>query len=143
MVRSVLSFAWSCTCTHSLPASLKNATFPICGFQRRVIWSSRPFSLAFCSSWRSRSSLLSFFSSTSFIVTWLWCASTLGCDRFTPAQSLSENEFNGRNGTTHTSNYDFSFGFLDLYQSLLGTRLEEGRQRFVPGMFDVHRSTSS
>ena len=138
----VQSLFWlRCACTHSRPASLKNATFPICGFQRRVIWSSRPFSLAFCSFWRSRSSFLSFFSSTSFTVTCLACPSTLGCDWLTPEQRLSGGKPHLFD-VVHTSNHDFSFGFLDLDQSLFGTRLEEGGQRFVPRMFDVHWSTS-
>lgn len=130
-----------CGCTHSRPASLKNATFPICGFQRRVIWSSRPFPLAFCSSWRSRSSFLSFFSSTSFTVTCLACSPTLGCDWLTPGHHLSRDKPK-RFGAVRTGDHDFSLGFLDLDQSLFGTCFEEGGQRFVPRMFDVHRSTS-
>ena len=140
MPRSVILLEVRCACTYSRPTSLKNATFPICGFQRRVIWSSRPFSLAFCSTWRSRSSFLPFFSSISFTVTCLACPPTLGCDWLTPAQHMSGGKPE-RFGEVHTSNHNLSFGFLDLNQSLFGTCLEEGGQRSVSGMFDVHRST--
>lgn len=124
-------------CTHSLPFSLKNGTLPMCGFQRRVTWSSRSLSLTFSSTWRSRSSLLSFFSSASFTVSWCGRSLTLGCNGLTPMRHLSERK-PGRSNPVHTSDNNLSFGFLNLDQSLFGTRLEERGQRFVARMLDVH-----
>jgi len=55
---------------------------------------------------------------------------------------LNKRDLNPVNAV-RTGNHDFSFGFLDLDQSLFGTRLEECGQRFVPGVFDVHRGAGS
>ena len=141
ILRSVVWFGRRGVCAYSFPASLKNATFPMCGFQKRVIWSSRSFSLAFCSSRRSRSSCFSFFSSTSFTVMWEACASTSECDGLTPAHDLSGRKKNFVNAV-RTGDHDFSFGLLQLDQPLSGVCLKEGGQRFVPRVFDVHRSVS-